>query len=134
MTARIAELGREHPQLSVEAQAVLREASLAGTDLMDYRHAIMHGSLMPFPSMPAFRRKPPARKAQPHVAHVDAKLLDMALDSAWTLCRVVAALTAACHDSTKMASLSAMRQEVYRARLSASELRHLTEMVNDEKY
>jgi hypothetical protein len=116
---RIEELGCEHPQLSAEAQAVLREASLAGIDLMDYRHAIMHGSLIPFPSMPSFIRKPPSRSAQPHVAYVDANLLDMALDSAWTLCRVIVALTTACQDPTKMASLSAMRPEVYRARLSA---------------
>jgi hypothetical protein len=134
----IKELGKDWPQVSAEAQDVLRVASLTACDLMEYRHTIVHGWMLRSPTMPSFIRNPQwhgeKRKRPSHDAHVDENLLDMAIDSAWILCRVVFAARAACAEPAKVASLAALKQEVSRARSQASELRHLTELMNYEKY
>jgi hypothetical protein len=134
----IKELGKDWPQVSAEAQDVLRVASLTACDLMEYRHTIVHGWMSRSPIMPSFVRNPQwhgeKRKRPSHDAHVDENLLDMAIDSAWILCRVVFAARAACAEPAKVASLAALKQEVSRARSQASELRHLTELMNYEKY
>jgi hypothetical protein len=134
----IKELGKDWRQLSAEAQDVLRVASLTAFDLMEYRHTIVHGWVLRSPTMPSFIRNPQwhgeKRKRPSHDAHVDENLLDMAIDSAWILCRVVFAARAACAEPVKVASLAALKQEVSRARSQANELRHLTELMNHEKY
>jgi hypothetical protein len=131
-------LGADWPQFPREAQDVLRAASLAAYDLMEYRHAIVHGWMLRSPTMPSFIRNPrwhgEQRKRPSHDAHVDENLLDMAIDSAWILCRVVFDTRGACIEPAKAASLAALKQEVSRARSQANELRHLTELMNDEKY
>jgi hypothetical protein len=58
----------------------------------------------------------------------------MAIDSAWSLCRVVFAARAACADPTKVANLTVLMEEASRAHSHANELRHLTELMNHEKY
>jgi hypothetical protein len=134
----IKELAKDWPAFPPEAQAVLREASRTAYDLMEYRHALMHGWMLPFPTMPTFIRNPRwggvERKRPSHDAHVDRNLLDMAIDSAWVLCQVIFAAKAACSDLTKLPNLAALKHDVSRARSHANELRHLTELVNDEKY
>ena len=51
---------------------------------------IVHGWMLPSPTMPTFIRNPAwngeIRKRARHDAHVDANLLDMARDCAWVLC------------------------------------------------
>ena len=134
----IRQLAEDWPQFPSEARDVLRMASLAAFDLMEYRHAIVHGSMLPSPTMPTFIRNPrwhgEKRKRPGHDAHVDENLLDMAIDSGWVLCRVVFGARAACAEPATVASLMELKQEVSRARSQTSELRHLTEMMNDEKY
>jgi hypothetical protein len=134
----IKELGKDWSQLPTEAQAVLHIASLAAYDLMEYRHAVVHGWMLPSPTMPTFIRNPrwhgEERRRPSHDAHVDENLLDMAIDSAWSLCQVVFAARATCTEPAKVASLAALKPEASRARSYANELRHLTELVNDEKY
>jgi hypothetical protein len=134
----IKELGKEWPQFPPEAREVLCSASLAAVDLMDYRHALMHGWMLPSPTMPTFIRNPSwngeIRKRPSHDAHVDANLLDVALDCAWVLCRFVFAARAACADPAKVKALVALKRDIARVRSQASELRHLTELMNHEKY
>lgn len=134
----IKELGSDWPQLTIEGNGVLCVASLAAFDLMEYRHAIMHGAMIPSLTMPTFIRNPrwhgEKRKRPSHDAHVDENLLNMAIDSAWILCQVVFVAKAACAEPQKVAKWAALKEEVSRARSMAGELRHLTELMNHEKY
>jgi hypothetical protein len=134
----IDELGQDWPQLAPAADGMLPMASLAAKDLMDYRHAIMHGSMIPSASMPTFIRNPQwsgEKRARPtHDAHVDQNLLDMAIDTAWSLCQTVIAVRAACVDPAKVAALATLKRNIVRAKSQANELRHLSAVVNHEKY
>jgi hypothetical protein len=125
-------------KLSTEAQDVLRSASTAAKDLMEYRHALVHGWLIPFQTMPTFIRNPTwngeKRNRPTSDAHVDESLLDMAIDAAWVLCRVVFAAKAACSDASQANTLTALKRDVSRAKSEANELRHLTALMNHEKY
>ncbi len=125
-------------KLSTEAQDVLRSASTAAKDLMEYRHALIHGWLIPFQTMPTFIRNPTwnreIRNRPASDAHVDENLLDMAIDVAWILCRVVFAAKAACSDASQANTLTALKRDVSRAKSEANELRHLTALMNHEKY
>jgi hypothetical protein len=106
--------------------------------LMDYRHAVVHGTMLPSSTMPTFIRNPgwhgEVRKRPSHDAHVDRNLLDMAIDSAWTLCQLVIATKMACTDPAKIAGIEILQSHVFRARSMASELRHLTALMNDDRY
>jgi hypothetical protein len=134
----IDELGKEWPQLAPEASGVLRMASLAAKDLMHYRHAVMHGWMIPSATTPTFIRNPQwngEKRARPsHNAHVDQNLLDMAIDSAWSLCQTVIAVRVACFEPARVADVSALRQDIVRARGQANELRHLRDLVNSDRY
>jgi hypothetical protein len=134
----INDLGKTWPRLGPAAQEVFSAASLAAFDLMEYRHAVMHGSMLPSPTMPTFIRNPTwngeIRKRASHDAHVDANLLDMALDCAWVLCRFVIAAREVCADPAKVTTIEALKRDMTRVRLQASELRHLTALMNSEKY
>ena len=134
----INELGKMWPRLGPAAQEVFCAASLAAFDLMEYRHAVMHGSMLPSPTMPTFIRNPAwngeIRKRVSHDAHVDANLLDIALDCAWVLCRFVIAVREVCADQAKVTAIEALKPDVIRVRSQVSELRHLTALMNSEKY
>lgn len=134
----ISELGKMWPQLGQTAQEVFCAASQAAFDLMEYRHAVMHGSMLPSPTMPTFIRNPAwngeIRKRPSHDAHVDANLLDLALDCAWVLCRFVIAAGELGTGPARVAVIEALKREVTRVRLQANELRHLTALMNSEKY
>jgi hypothetical protein len=131
-------LAESSPKLITEAQDVLRSAATAAKDLMEYRHALVHGWLIPFPTMPTFIRNPTwngeIRNRPTSDAHVDENLLDMAIDVAWILCKVVFAAKAACADASQTENLTALKREVARAQSEANELRHLTALMNHEKY
>ena len=75
-----------------------------------------------------------ARFGPSHDAHVDANLLEMALDGAWVLCRFVFAGREACTDPAKIKAVEALKREVTRVRGQVSELRHLTALMNSKKY
>lgn len=131
-------LAKGSAKLNTEAQDVLRLASSAAKDLMEYRHAIVHGWVIPSQIMPTFIRNPrwngETRKRPASDAHVDENLLDMAIDVAWILCRVVFAAKVACSDANQTKTLMAMKNDVLRAKNEANELRHLTALMNHEKY
>jgi hypothetical protein len=134
----IDELSRPSPRFTPLAQEVIAAGAATAFDLMEYRHAVMHGSVLPSPTMPTFIRNPlwhgETRKRKTHDAHVDANLLDMALDGAWVLCRFIFAVRAACTDPAKVIAVEALKQDVNRVRWQVDELRHLTDYVNSEKY
>jgi|GEM_PF-1452448 len=138
VTDWIKELGQTWPRFTPLANEVFRAASLAAFDLMEYRHAVMHGWMLPSSTMPTFIRNPAwngeVRKRPSHDAHVDANLLEMALDGAWVLCRLVFAAREACTDPAKIKAVEALKREVTRVRGQVSELRHLTSLMNSEKY
>ena len=121
-----------------EVQQLLQLASLTATDLMEYRHALVHGWLIPFPSGPTFIRNPrwngELRRHQSSDAHVNENLLDMAIDAAWVLCHVVFATRSACKGLSGSKHLLSFKADLDRARSQASELRHLTARLNHEKY
>jgi hypothetical protein len=131
-------MGENSAKLTPDAQEVMHLASVVAKDLMEYRHAVVHGWLLPFQTMPGFIRNPrwngEVRNRPSSDAHVDENLLDMAIDAAWVLCRVVFAARAACTDPKQTATLTALKPEVLRAKSEANELRHLTALMNHEKY
>ena len=131
-------LGEAATEFEHDVQDQLHLTSLAANDLMEYRHALVHGWLIPFPAGPTFIRNPrwngELRKRPSSDAHVSENLLDMAIDTAWVLCRVIHATRAACIDASKVQRLLALKPEIARARSQASELRHLTDLLNHEKY
>ncbi|PBC03668.1 hypothetical protein CK220_13940 [Mesorhizobium sp. WSM3860] len=132
------ELAAERQHVPADCLHVLRYAMNAGKDLADYRHAIVHGWMFATGDMPTFIRNPglfgEKRHRPTHDAHVSENLLDMAVDSAWTLCQVVSLAKAGCDDPTTWPELAAIGSKVRRAMSQAGELRHLTELMNHEKY
>lgn len=130
--------GKGSSKFGPEVQVLLHLAALTAIDLMEYRHALVHGWLLPFPSGPMFIRNPrwngERRKHQSSDAHADENLLDMAIDVAWVLCQVVFATRSACKDLSESKHLLSLKADLRRARGQAAELRHLTALVNDENY
>lgn len=131
-------LRQQSTRLSQGAQEVIANAVSAALDLMDYRHAIMHGAMIPSEvGGPSFIRNPKwhgEKRARPtHSAHLTENLLDIAIDTAWTLCRLVFKVKDVI--STGSATdLNELKSDVERAKSQANELRHLTELMNSEKY
>ncbi|PZR09186.1 MAG: hypothetical protein DI532_20525 [Azospirillum brasilense] len=133
----IAELARDHGRLPGEALEVLRIASEAAFDLMEYRHAVLHGWLLPMPPSAIYVRNPSlrgeVRRRPGHAAHVDANLLDMAIDAGWTLAKVVIATEVASVGEEGVHHLVQQLPKVRSARLQLAELRNLTSYMNHEK-
>ena len=98
----------------------------------------MHGAMIPKGvGGPSFLRNPlwhGEKRVRPtHEAHIDENLLDLAIDTGWTLCSFVFKVkdVASTSDSTDLETLKAA---VYRAKSQAGELRYLAEFMNCEKY
>lgn len=132
------ELATERQHIPADCRQVLSHASSAGKDLADYRHAIVHGWMFPMGDMPTFIRNPrlfgEVRQRPTHDAHVSENLLDMAIDSAWTLCQVVSMAKSGCETPSKWPELAEIGSKVRRAVSQAGELRHLSALMNHEKY
>lgn len=131
-------LKQQSTRLSQGAQEVIADAATAASNLMDYRHAIMHGAMIPSAvGGPSFIRNPRwhgEKRARPtHDAHVDENLLDLAIDTAWTLCRLVFAVKEMI-SSGATSDLKELKRDMQRAKSQANELRYLTELMNSEKY
>ena len=131
-------LANGHIDLPLGANAVLKDAAQAADNLMDYRHSLFHGMLVPIPGAPFFIRNPSwsgeMRKRKSGDAQVDENLLDMAIESAWILFRVAVLIKKAIKNNDKARDLENMKKDVLRARSFAGELRHLAELMNHEKY
>jgi hypothetical protein len=123
--------------LSPTAQKIFADTGIAAKDLMEYRHAIIHGYLIPAPIGPLLIRNP-SWLGKPHKrprndAHVDENLLDMAIDSAWTIYQVTITVRNVSSDPKVAQALEALKPDVSRAKSQAGELRHLTALMNHEK-
>nr|WP_319564531.1 hypothetical protein [uncultured Rhodoferax sp.] len=133
----IKKLGERSLKFNQEAQELVSASAKAAVDLMEYRHALAHGWLIPFPSGATFIRNPSwngeNRSRPTNDAHVNENLLDMAIDCAWTLCQVVTYARSAAVDSEKLSDLIALKNHIHRAVSEANELRHLTDLMNHEK-
>ena len=127
--------GKGAKWLTPEANQVLSAAAEAAFDLMEYRHALVHGWIVPFQSAPFFVRNPSwngeHRKRPSNDAHIDENLLEMAISAASTLNDLAATLKAAPKDSAR---LVAFGTSVRNAKSMAYELRQLRELVIHEKY
>lgn len=139
ISEQMAALGECSERFGVEAGEVLRSARQAAADLLEYRHAIAHGSLVPFSdAAAAFIRNPKwdgaKRSRRTNTAHVDENLLGIAIDVGWTLFRVVLTARLACENEMRIGELENLKPEVNRATRGAGELRYLTELMNDEKH
>jgi hypothetical protein len=128
-------LGKGAKWLTPEANQVLSETADAAFNLMEYRHALVHGWIVPFQYAPFFVRNPSwngeRRRRPSNDAHIDENLLEMAISSASTLNAVAATLKAAPKDSARLIALGT---SVRNAKSMANELRHLSELVFHEKY
>jgi hypothetical protein len=115
----IAALGEGSEKLDPSVRDVLKKAATAATDLTDYRHSLIHGNMMPSDGMPSFLRNPPwhgeIRKRRSGEAFVTETLLDMAIDCAGTLCRIVLATPAAVRNRTDSERLLAIGPDASRA-------------------
>ena len=134
----ISKLSAGHPSLSDEANKVLAVASKAAVHLMHYRHSLFHGMLVPFPDgAPMFIRNPrwngELRKRKSGSASVGDNLLDLAIESAWTLVDVNITVQKIMRSEISMASLERLKTKVNRAKSMSCEL-HLTASMNHEKY
>lgn len=131
-------LGNGSQDLSVEANDVLKVSAKAAEDLMHYRHALMHGTLVAIPGAPFFIRNPrwsgEIRKRESGDAQVDENLLDLAIEAAWVLFQLVGSAEKACRDAEHIAALESLRADATRAKSSANELRNLAVLMNHEKY
>lgn len=131
-------LGKGSSKFNDDAQNVLQLTAETAEDLMTYRHSIVHGTMIPNIDGPTFIRNPQwnreLRKRPSSDAHVSVNLLNMAISTAWILCRVVFAVRSACADTTKTKNIVALKNEVIQAKRHANELRHLTALMNDPKY
>lgn len=131
-------LGQPSTRIPAGRHGLMEYASLAAIDLMEYRHAVVHGWLVPAKDLgfSSFIRNPrwkgETRKRPSNEAYVSERLLDIAIDACWVLCQFVWVVRVACERPEK-ADLGSMVGDVARARFQALELRHLAEIMNEEK-
>lgn len=134
----IAVLENGSDDLTAAANEVLRISAQAAVDLMHYRHAMMHGTLMALPGAALFIRNPKwhgeIRKRESGDAHVEENLLDLAIDSAWILFRVAHCAEKAPCDPESVLKLEELKSDAQRIKSYANELRHLSALMNHEKY
>jgi hypothetical protein len=134
----IAVLENGSGDLTATANEVLRIAAQAAIDLMHYRHALMHGTLVALPGAAFIIRNPKwhgeLRKRKSGDAHIEENLLDLAIDSAWVLYRVAMCAEKASGDPEFVLKLEELKPDAQRIKSYANELRHLSALMNHEKY
>lgn len=113
----------------------------AAEGISAYRNAIAHGWLMPssegqpyFLSNTSWHGE--KRGRAPQDAHVSENLLDLAVDSAYVIVSAARAIFLACSGPNAFDenSMTWHIDHLSRARGQANELRHLTALMNHEKY
>jgi hypothetical protein len=129
-------LGKGSAKLNGGVRDLLNKTAATARDLGEYRRALIHGHIIPSYEMPSLfteptvaRRGPEAEKRE---AFVTENLLNMAIDSAGILCRVVLATPTVGHSATDIKRLLALECDVSRAKSQAHELRRLAAMANDQ--
>jgi hypothetical protein len=132
------ELGKGWEFFSSEVNEILTITSSAAHDLMEYRHAIIHGHMLPHSETPSFIRNPGwhgvLRGRPSHDAHVDENLLDMAIQCVFVFCQVIFSIRGVYENPETADKFLSLKKDVMAAQSMANELRHLTELMNHEKY
>lgn len=133
-------LGKGSVALTPEANDVLSLAAKASENLLAYRNSLLHGILLSFPGGDSIsflinpRWNGEIRKREAGDAHVDENLIDMAIESAWILFGIVICIKQDVELRYLSSELAKKKQDIARAKSFAGELRHLTALMNHEKY
>lgn len=123
--------------ISAKANEVLNTAAKAAKDLISYRHSLFHGYLVPLGTTAMFIRNPQwngeIRNKESGDAHIDENIIDLSIDSAWVLFRIVIAVTKLAEGDND-SNIEAFESEARRIRSNANEVRHIAALMNHEKY
>lgn len=124
-------------ELSARANEVLGIAGKAARDLMNYRHSLFHGYLVPLGGTAMFIRNPgwngEVRNRDAGDAQIDENIIDLAIDAAWVLFRLVIAVTKI-GDEDGIARIEEFESEARRIKSNANEVRHIAFLSTHEKY
>ena len=124
-------------EISDKANEVLDQASKAAKDLMSYRHSLFHGYLVTLGGTAMFIRNPgwngEVRNREAGDAHIDENIIDLAIDAAWVLFSIVIAVTKL-PDGEGYEGIEAYEKEARRIKSNANEVRHISALMNHEKY
>lgn len=124
-------------ELSDKANEVLGIAAIAARDLMNYRHSLFHGYLVPLGDTAMFIRNPrwngEVRNREAGDAQIDENIIDLAIDAAWVLFRIVIAVTKL-GDEDGIARIEEFESEARRIKSNANEVRHIASLATHEKY
>lgn len=136
LAAWLRRLDKIRDEAQDEVALVLTDFIAATSDLAAYRHAIAHGWLIPKGvGGPTFltntRYGEIDRKRPSQDAHVSLDMIDLAISAAMNLTQVASALIARDGAATLRAGAAA---EAKKARSAANEVRHITALMNHEKY
>lgn len=130
-------LARGSDELSAKANEVLGIAATAATDLMNYRHSLFHGYLVPLGGTAMFIRNPrwngELRNREAGDAQIDENIIDLAIDAAWVLFRLVIAVTKIA-DEGGITQIEEFEPEARRIKSNANEVRHIASLATHEKY
>jgi hypothetical protein len=134
-------LAEGSPKLSEKCNALLQIAAQAALDLNEYRNSLVHGYLLSLgPAVtPSFMKNPhwhgaTGRKKPIGDAYIDEPVQDLVLVAAWNLYLLVEQVEKAFSEPNAQRAIEAMKDEVERAKSYAGEARHLSSLMNHEKY
>lgn len=130
---------RKHPtNLHPKAQELIKLATTVAEDILEYRNSIAHGHVVPYGDSASFMRNPKwhgERRTRPSSeAHVDENLLDMALDTVGVLHRFCLQIQVVCAGQANIQKLLDFQSDITRVKSQAGELRHLSALMNHEKW
>ncbi|MFD1217552.1 hypothetical protein [Microbulbifer celer] len=123
--------------LSAKANEVLAVAAGAAKDLMSYRHSLFHGYLVPLGGTAMFIRNPrwdgEVRNREAGDAQIEENIVDLAIDAAWVLFRIVIAVTKL-GEENGVSNIETFESEARRIKSNANEVRHIASLATHEKY
>lgn len=131
-------LRKRSTNLSPQSRELIQMATTVADDILEYRNSIAHGHIVPYGDSTSFVRNPKwhgeQRTRPSSEAHVDENLLDMAIDTVGVLHSFCLYMPAVCADQANTQKFLALRPDITRARSQAGELRHLSALMNHEKW
>ncbi|MGE0671961.1 MAG: hypothetical protein AB7O64_02790 [Methylibium sp.] len=109
----------------------------AAVQVMNYRHAVAHGWLLPDAVAPTFYRNPnwngEVRNRPKGVARVTEEELDLAIDAAWTLAIFIMVVRDACSNRDLLDGLDKMTPDLIRAIAAGDRLDAHTQLMLREE-
>ncbi|SUI79005.1 Uncharacterised protein [Shewanella putrefaciens] len=133
-------LAEGSPKLSEKCNSILKVAADAAIDLNDYRNSLVHGYLLSFGSehTPMFMKNPrwfgEKRNKATGDAHIEKPFQDLVLIAVWSLFLVVQNVEKVFTEHASLQAIEDMKEDIDRARSYANEARHLSSLMNHEKY